>query len=73
MKRKPYPRDLTRGQWRRLRPWLPAPQKQGRPCTISLREISNAIRYVLRTGCAWRSLPHDFPCWRRRSTTSIRL
>ena len=63
MPRQPYPSDLTAAQWRRLKPWLPAPKTQGRPRTVSLREVVNALLYVLRTGCSWRSLPHDFPCW----------
>ena len=63
MPRQPYPSDLTPDQWRRLQPWLPAPKTQGRPRTVCLREVVDAIRYVLRTGCAWRMLPHDFPCW----------
>ena len=63
MPRQPYPSDLTVAQWRRLQPWLPAPGTQGRPRTVCLREIVNAIRHVLRAGCSWRSLPHDFPCW----------
>ena len=62
MPRQPYPSDMTDGQWRRLQPWLPAPGTQGRPRTVCLREVVNAIRYVLRAGCSWRSLPHDFPC-----------
>ncbi len=63
MPRQPYPSDLTSDQWRRLQPWLPAPKTCGRPRSVALREVVNAIRYVLRTGCSWRSLPHDFPCW----------
>ena len=59
----PYPSDLTHDQWRRLQPWLPAPKTRGRPRSVALREVVDAMRYVLRTGCAWRSLPHDFPCW----------
>ena len=59
----PYPGDLTPDQWRRLQPWLSAPKTQGRPRTVSLWEVVDAIRHVLRTGCAWRMPPHDFPCW----------
>ena len=43
---------------------LPPPKPGGRPITYPRREIVNAIRYVLRTGCAWRMLPHDLPPWR---------
>ena len=40
---------------------LPPPPGGGRPRTTDLREVLNAILYVLRTGCAWDLLPHDFP------------
>src|SRR5512143_478061 len=60
-KRKPYPSDLTDEQWNLLKRHLPAPKKRGHPITVNLREIVNAILYVLRTGCQWDYLPHDFP------------
>jgi putative transposase len=66
MSRKPYPTDLNDVQWLILEPLLLAVLKQsnrGRPRQVDLREIVNAIFYVLRTGCAWRLLPHDFPAW----------
>lgn len=43
---------------------LPAPKVRGRPRVRAPREILNAIFYVVRSGCAWRLLPHDFPPWR---------
>lgn len=63
MKRKPYPSDLTDDQWKLLSPLLPASKPGGRPRTVDLKEVLNAILYVLRTGCAWRMLPHDLPPW----------
>ena len=42
---------------------MPAPKGYGRPRTHSLREILNAVFYVLKSGCQWRLLPHDFPRW----------
>ena len=67
MSRKPYPTDLTDDQWERLEPLLPKPKsgttKGGRPPTRELREMVDAIFYHLRTGGAWRMLPHDFPPW----------
>lgn len=66
MCRKPYPTDLSDVEWLILEPILLAvltPSNRGRPRQVDLREIMNAIRYVLRTGCAWRLLPHDFPAW----------
>jgi len=60
-KRKPYPSDLSDPEWELLKPLLPAVKRRGRKRTVDLREIVNAIFYVLRTGCAWDYLPHDFP------------
>lgn len=56
-----YQTDLTDAQWAILGPLLPPPPGGGRPRTTDLREVLNAILYVLRTGCAWDLLPHDFP------------
>src|SRR5215208_4033997 len=61
--RKPYPTVLSDAQWSRLRSYLPAPKAQGRPRTHSLRDVLDAIFYVLKSGCHWRLLPHDFPPW----------
>lgn len=62
--RKPYPDDLTDEEWGLIEPFLEEQKvKQGRSPKYSRREILNAIFYVLRTGCQWRNLPHDFPPW----------
>src|SRR5262245_31740820 len=53
--------DLTDAQWEILEPLLPPPPGGGRPRTTDLREVLNAILYLLRSGCAWHLLPHDFP------------
>ncbi len=58
-----YSTDLTDAEWERLELHVPPPNKRGRPKTHSSREILNAIFYVLRSGCAWRLLPRDFPPW----------
>jgi len=63
MERKPYPTDVTGNQWRLIEPSIPPPKPGGRPREVNTREVLNAILYVLRTGCAWRHLPHDFPPW----------
>ena len=63
MERKPYPSDVTDGQWRLIAPSIPPPKPGGRPREVDVREVVNAILYVVRTGCAWRQLPHDFPAW----------
>ena len=63
--RKPYPTDLTDAEWQFIEPLLPKPRtKRGRKRQHPLREILNAIFYLLRAGCAWRMLPHDFPPWK---------
>jgi putative transposase len=57
-----YSTDVTDEEWAILRPLLPVRGES--PATKhDLREIVNGIRYVLRSGCAWRLLPHDFPPW----------
>lgn len=58
-----YPSDLTDGQWQVIRRLLPKHAKRGRK-PVCRRSILNAILYVNRTGCQWRSLPHDFPKWK---------
>jgi transposase len=59
--RRPYPTDLTDAEWAVLQPLVPPPKTGGRPCVHDRREIIDAIGYVLRSGCAWQLLPHDFP------------
>ena len=62
--RKPYPTDLSDAEWAYLEGHLPAPERNGRPRLHNLREILDAVSYILRSGCAWRLLPHDFPPWK---------
>ncbi|WP_088253377.1 IS5 family transposase [Fimbriiglobus ruber] len=59
--RKPYPTDLTDLQWEIIQVVLPAARPGGRPRSVDLREVLNAIVYVNRSGCQWSMLPHDFP------------
>ncbi len=61
--RKTYLTDLSDAEWRRLQAYLPNPKPEGRPRTHSLRDVLDAIFYVLKSGCHWRLLPHDFPPW----------
>ena len=61
--RKPYPSDVSDAEWEFLLPYLTlmnadAPQRE-----YDLREAFNAVRYVVKTSCQWRFLPHDFPPW----------
>ena len=62
--RKAYQSDLSDAEWSCLESHLPAPKANGRPRIYPLREILDAIFYVVRSGCAWRLLPHDFPPWK---------
>jgi putative transposase len=61
--RKPSPTDLTDKAWAFIEPDVPAAKRGGRPPPYSKREILHGIVYILRGGCAWRLLPHDFPPW----------
>ena len=61
--RKPYPSDLNDEEWAILDPLIPAVKPGGRPAQYTRREIVNGILYVLRSGCAWRMVPHDLPAW----------
>ena len=61
--RKAYPSDLSDAEWFILEPLIPPAKPGGRPRKVCMREIVNAIFYVLRSGCAWRMLPHDFDAW----------
>ena len=63
MARKPYPSDLTDEQWMLIEPLIPAADPGGRPRSVDMREVINAILYFNRGGCAWRMLPHEFPPW----------
>jgi putative transposase len=63
MERTPYPSDLTDEQWQLIEPLIPAAKPGGRPRTVNMQELINAILYLNRTGCSWRMLPHEFPPW----------
>jgi len=56
-----YGSDLTDAEWTLLAPAMPATARTGRPRRWAMREIMDAIFYVLRAGCPWRMLPKDFP------------
>ena len=59
--RKAYPTDLTDDQWAIIEPLIPAAKTRygGRPRTICMREVTNTILYLNRSGCQWDMLPHD--------------
>lgn len=62
--RKSYPSDITREQFEHIRPLLESVRKKTKPRTIDLYEVFCGLLYLLRTGCQWRQLPHDYPKWR---------
>jgi transposase len=64
MIRRAYQTDLSNAEWALIEPHLPASRAPGRPRVHPSREILNAIFYIVKSGCAWRLLPHEFPPWR---------
>jgi putative transposase len=60
---KTYTTDLSDAEWKYIEPHQPARKGFGRPRTHDLREILNAVFYLLKSGCQWRLLPHDLPRW----------
>src|SRR5690349_18289363 len=60
---KRYPSDLTDAEWQAIAPLLPAAECKGRHRSVDFREVINAIRYLVRSGCGWRMLPVHFPPW----------
>lgn len=62
-KTKRYPSDLTDEEWDAIEPLLPQVSARGRKRTTDLREVVNALRYMVRSGCEWRMLPVHFPPW----------
>jgi transposase len=56
-----YPSDLTDAEWQRLQSLIPPPGKGGRPRTLDVREVVNAILYLVDTNCGWRGIPAAFP------------
>ena len=56
-----YPSDLTDGEWALIEPMIPPAKRGGRRREVNVREVLNAIFYVLSTGCQWQALPKDLP------------
>ena len=56
-----YPSDLSDDQWGLLEALLPPAKPGGRPRSVNLRQVLNAILYILCTGCPWRYLPNTHP------------
>jgi putative transposase len=62
--RNAYDTDLSDAEWNHLELLVPAPKPGGRPVKHARREILNGIFYIVRSGSAWKLLPHDLPPWR---------
>jgi putative transposase len=60
-KRKAYPSDLTDEQWELMQIVIPEAKPGGRPRSVDMREVINALLYINRSGCQWDMLPHDLP------------
>jgi transposase len=54
-----YPSDLTEAEWALVAPMIPPARHGGRPRDVNVREVLNAVFYVLSTGCQWKALPKD--------------
>src|SRR5437868_12838341 len=63
MSRKPYPSDVTEDEWNFVCPYLTLMREDAPQREHALRDLFNAVRYVVKTGCQWRFLPHDLPPW----------
>ena len=61
--RKSYPSDVTDVEWEFLLPYLTLMREDAPQREYALRDLFDAMRYVVKTGCQWRYLPHDFPPW----------
>jgi transposase len=60
---RPYPSDLSDAEWALLEPLLKSSERRGRPPKWPARRVADAIFYLLRSGCAWRMLPREYPPW----------
>ena len=56
-----YPSDLSDAEWELVRPFIRPAKRGGRPRSVDVREVLNAIFYVLSTGCQWNAIPTDLP------------
>src|SRR3712207_6611413 len=64
MKKKRYPSDLTDGEWKHIKGLIPKAKPGGRPRRLNMREVLNAIFYLIRGGIPWEMLPREFPKWK---------
>jgi transposase len=62
-KRKPYPSDVSDAEWEFCAPYLTLMKEAAPQRTHSLRQVFNALRWLVRAGCSWRMMPHEMPPW----------
>ena len=62
--RNKYPSDITREQFEKIRGYLEGARKTTHPRKYDLYEVFCAVLYLVKEGCTWRAIPHDFPDWR---------
>src|SRR5205085_2278175 len=63
MNRKPYPSDVSDEEWAFVAPYLTLMDEDAPQRTYPLREVFNALRWLVKTGAHWRMMPHDLPAW----------
>lgn len=61
--RRRYDSDLHDDEWNLIAAYIPGPKPGGRPRDVDIRAVVDAIFYLLKTGCQWRAIPHDYPPW----------
>jgi transposase len=61
--RKPYPSDITREQFEEIRAILCSAKKRTHPPIYDIYDVFCAVLYLLKEGCTWMGIPHDFPNW----------
>jgi putative transposase len=64
MSNQTYPTDLTDRQWECIKKYIPPAKPGGRPRTLDMRAVINAILYIVVGGCQWRMLPRTYPKWK---------
>jgi transposase len=62
-KRKPYPSDVSDEEWEFCASYLTLMKEAAPQRTHRLRQVFNALRWLVRAGCSWRLMPHEFPPW----------
>src|SRR3989304_10110293 len=64
MSNQTYPTDMTDRQWNCIQTLIPPPKPGGRPRSLDMRRVINAMLYIVVTGAQWRMLPKDYPNWK---------